>query len=203
MSEPGNLYASLLVIPAAERAVAAQLPLVAGVALVDGLEAVCGPPLAGRVTIKWPNDVLVDGAKVAGILAESRTIGDRLAVVVGFGVNCGHAPALGAYATMSLAEAGRPVSPDTLWAGLADAMAGRLAQWANGTGFGEIREAWLARTAGLGRPVSVRLGHDTVTGRFDGIDNDGRLVLNGPDGEVRIAAGDVYFADADQRGGDT
>ncbi len=200
ISEPGNLYASLLLTPAARPAATAQLSLVAAVALTDAMAQVSGPAFGGRLAIKWPNDVLLDKRKVAGILSEARPVDGRQVVVIGFGVNCAHAPALSDYPTTSLAAAGTPVAPDALWAQLAAAMADRLAMWDGGAGFAAIRAAWLARAPGLGQPMSVRLAGQTVRGQFAGIDNDGRLVLNGPAGEVTITAGDVISPDPDNTG---
>ncbi len=194
VSEPGNLYASLLLPAVTDISVIAQLPLVAAVAICDGLEGVCGPAGAGRFTIKWPNDLLLDGHKVAGILAESRLSGGLQAVVIGFGVNCALAPDLADTHATSLAAGGMPVAPDDLFLALAEAMADRMTQWDDGNGFLAIRTSWLSRAARLDQPIVVKLPRQTVTGRFGGIDFDGRLVLNGPSGEMVISAGDVFFS---------
>ncbi|MHA1190051.1 MAG: biotin--[acetyl-CoA-carboxylase] ligase [Alphaproteobacteria bacterium] len=200
ISEPGNLYASLLLPCVADISVIAQVPLVAAVALCDGLEGVCGPAGAGRFTIKWPNDLLLDGQKIAGILAESRIAGGSRAVVTGFGVNCAHGPDIADYPATSLAAGGMPVAPDDLFLALAEAMASRMTQWDNGRGFLDIRTSWLSRAARLDQPIAVNQPGQTVSGRFGGIDFDGRLILIGSSGEMVISAGDVFFPEMNENG---
>ena len=144
-SEPGNLYASLLLSDPSPPERAAELSFVAALAAYDAVAEVAG--LAGRLAIKWPNDVLCDGAKLAGILIE----GQGASVVVGIGINCAHHPAGTPYPATDLAACGVRVSPDRLFEALASAMRRRLAQWDRGTGFASIRADWLARAAGLAR----------------------------------------------------
>jgi BirA family biotin operon repressor/biotin-[acetyl-CoA-carboxylase] ligase len=193
VSDPGNLYASLLLTDPAPTQRAAELSLVAALAAHDALAeraTVLGP----RLKLKWPNDVLCDGAKLAGILVEGETLpGGPLAVVIGIGVNCAHHPADTAYPATNLATAGALVPSDNLAPALIAAMARRLAEWDRGENFVAIRAAWLKRAAGLGAPARVRLPEREVDGIAETLDETGRLVLRLADGSrERIAAGEMF-----------
>lgn len=209
----GNLAASLLMPVAATGGAVATLGFAAGLALDQAIRAVApGISLrlaldeAGegrdRVRLKWPNDVLVDGAKVAGILLEAATRpGDPReggsAVVIGIGVNVRHAPVGLPYPATALAAAEPEVTAEALFAALSDAWVEQAGLWDGGRGFAAIRETWLARAAGLGGPIAVRLGTDVFRGTFETIDADGRLVVRAPDGHARtITAGEVHFGAA-------
>lgn len=189
ISEPGNLHATLLLTDPAPPERAAQLSFVAALATHDAIVA-CVPALAARLWFKWPNDVLLDGAKLAGILIEAE--GTRsLMVAVGIGVNCRHHPAATELAATDLAAAGAAVAVAELFAALSHAMADRLREWAEG--FAGIRAAWLARAGGLGGELTARLGTRELTGRFEALDEAGRLLLRLPDGSLEtIAAGEVF-----------
>jgi BirA family biotin operon repressor/biotin-[acetyl-CoA-carboxylase] ligase len=189
ISEPGNLYATLLLTDPARAACAAELSFVAALAVHDALCATV-PDLAARLSLKWPNDVLRDARKVGGILIEGETIAERIAVAIGIGVNCAHHPRAMAYPATDLAGA---VAPSDLLRVLSGTMADRVAQWDAGRGFAATRREWLARAAGLGEPVRVVLGEEERAGRFQGLDEAGHLVLALADGTTqRIAAGDVF-----------
>lgn len=205
-SLPGNLAASVL-WPAtgidAERL--ATLGFVAGVALIEAMEAACGtapgcePGGADRsFRLKWPNDVLCGKAKLAGILLEAESLpGGRRAVVIGFGVNVAAVPEAFATRATSLQGAGYATDAETVLEHLADRLAGAARAWDGGRGFEGIRGRWLARAAGLGQPIAVRTGTETVRGRFDEIDEGGRLVMSAPDGARRlVTAGEVHFGTA-------
>jgi len=189
VSEPGNLYASLLLTDPAPPERAAQLAFVAALGVHDAIAATA-PALAPQLTFKWPNDILLAGAKLAGILIEAE--GTRpLVVAIGIGVNCGHHPADAERAATDLAAAGAPVTVEALFAALSLAMVERLREWQGG--FAPIRAAWLARAAGLGGELRARLGTREVTGRFEAIDAEGRLQLRLADGTVEtIASGEVF-----------
>jgi BirA family transcriptional regulator, biotin operon repressor / biotin---[acetyl-CoA-carboxylase] ligase len=189
VSEPGNLYASLMLVDPAPAAQAAQLAFVAALAVADALAAVA-PGIAGKLAFKWPNDVLLAGAKVAGILIEAE--GTRpLMAAIGIGVNCRHHPQGGEYPATDLAAAGAAVTAEALFAPLSLAMDHRLREWQ--AGFATIRAAWLARAAGLGGDLRARLGTRELAGRFEGLDEAGRLQLRRADGTLEtIAAGEVF-----------
>lgn len=177
-SPPGNLYASTLVRLRPGDPPAHTLALAAGVALHDAVSL---------GLLKWPNDLLIEGAKVSGILLE-RT---EDAVVIGFGVNLAHAPALLDRPTTCLAHNGIVTTPDAFLRRLAASLAARLAEW-RGT-FATIRATWLAAAHPQGTPLAVKLPDGTVaTGTFAGIDDEGALRLRLAGGAVRVIhAGDV------------
>jgi BirA family biotin operon repressor/biotin-[acetyl-CoA-carboxylase] ligase len=190
ISEPGNLYATLLVSEPSAPEHAAQLSFVAALALHD---AVAGrvPGLASRLKLKWPNDLLIDRNKLAGILIEA----EGPSVVIGIGVNCAHHPQGTDYPATDLAAAGVRATPEGLFTALSAAMITRLGQWDRGAGFAAIRDDWLARAAGLGKPMVVSLADGERSGSFETIDATGRLMLRLADGTVQaIAAGDVLRA---------
>jgi BirA family transcriptional regulator, biotin operon repressor / biotin---[acetyl-CoA-carboxylase] ligase len=193
VSERGNLYASLLLIDPAPADRAAELSFVAALALHD---AVCelASMLAPRIRFKWPNDMICDGAKFAGILVEGEsTSGRPLAAVVGIGVNCARHPAGTAYPATDLAAAGAIVSPETLFRALSRSMPLRLAEWDRGRGFAAIRAAWLARAVGLAEVIRVSLPERELQGRFESLDRAGRLLLRREDGTLEaITAGDIF-----------
>jgi BirA family biotin operon repressor/biotin-[acetyl-CoA-carboxylase] ligase len=169
---------------------------VAALAVHDTVVEVA-PDLKTRLAIKWPNDLVLAGAKFAGILIE----GENGAVAVGIGVNCADHPAGMDYPATDLAAAGAPVSPAALFGALSVKMIGRIAQWNSGEGFSTIRTDWLARAAGLGEEVRVRLADRDLTGRFEAIDPAGSLVLRLPTGKTTtIAAGDVFMLPAPSSG---
>jgi BirA family biotin operon repressor/biotin-[acetyl-CoA-carboxylase] ligase len=192
-SEPGNLYASLLLTDPAPSAVCPQLCFVAGLALHDAVGALCGLE-APRLVLKWPNDLMLDGAKCAGILVEGEVApaGRPLAVVIGFGVNCAHHPNDTPYPATHLAAVGRAIAPLVLLSALDAAVAVRLAEWRGGDGFASIRANWLQRAGTVGQPIKVRTGADVVDGRFETLDVDGALVLLRGDGtRTRIGTGEI------------
>jgi BirA family biotin operon repressor/biotin-[acetyl-CoA-carboxylase] ligase len=186
----GNLTATLLLAldkPAAEMA---QLAFVAGLAAWSAIAAYVP---AETVTLKWPNDVLVEGRKACGMLIES---GGAWAAV-GIGINlASHPEGLERPAT-SIAQPGvRPPSADEALAVLSQAFDEQLALWLE-RGFAPIREAWLERAGGMGGPCTARLERESVTGIAEGLDADGALLLRLPGGELRrITAGDVFFGQA-------
>ena len=192
-SPPGNLHATLALRDPAPLAAAPQLGFVAGVALAFALR----DRLRGdrRLRIKWPNDMLFDGAKLAGLLLESAILPDgSVGCVIGFGVNCVSHPDGLAYATTDLSRAaGRPFAAAEVLATLAEAMREQLDTWDHGAGFPIIRERWLGLAAGLGRLIVVARPHETLAGRLLGIDASGRLIVETDGGRVTIDAGDVFL----------
>lgn len=190
VSQPGNLYATLLLTDPSPKEGAPQLSFVAALALHDAV-ADCAPQLGPMLTLKWPNDLLLDGAKLAGILIEGASE-PVFAVAVGIGVNCAHHPDDTPYPAADLAAAGALVTPERLFGALSAAMARRLEQWQCGAGFAGIRADWLKRAAGLGKDIRVRLPERELSGRFEGVDEAGRLLLQGEDGRTTVTAGEVF-----------
>jgi BirA family biotin operon repressor/biotin-[acetyl-CoA-carboxylase] ligase len=190
-SEPGNLYTSLFLPDPSLPACAAQLSFVAALAVRDAVIA-GAPQLASRLTLKWPNDVLLDGRKIAGLLLEGQA-GTPFSVAVGIGVNCRCHPEGTEYPATSLAACGVDLSAEALFQSLSATMLFRLGLWDRGDGFASIRADWLAAAAGVGGKVRVRLDAREFTGRFTALDADGHLVVTLEDGSTEIiAAGDVF-----------
>jgi BirA family transcriptional regulator, biotin operon repressor / biotin---[acetyl-CoA-carboxylase] ligase len=195
VSGPGNLYATLLLSLPVSAHIAAQTSFVAALAVHDSAAAVLAHP--EHLALKWPNDVLLDGRKVSGILIETvaQDGTDGTMVAIGIGINLVQAPAHTRYGATSLAEHGAHMKPAEAFARLTAALSRRLADWNDGRGFAAIRSQWVARAAGLGRPVSVTLGGRTVTGEFRGLASDGALLLSEAGGrEHAVHAGDVSLS---------
>ncbi len=194
--DPGNFAATLILRQVGPPAEAAQYSFVAALALRDVLAGYAG---ASAVALKWPNDVLLNGGKVAGILLESTGSAGRIgALAIGIGVNLVSAPAVasvdpGATPPVSLAgESGAVVTPrdflDRIAAGFAEIDSFRARH-----GFSGVRDLWLAGAARLGGTITARTMTDTVTGVFETIDQAGALVLATPVGRRVIPAADVFF----------
>ena len=193
-SPPGNLYASLLLIDPAPPGRAPELGFVAGVALCEALRDVLGGD--ERLAVKWPNDMLFDGAKLSGMLLEGALLPDgRFACVIGIGVNCASHPATTPYRATHLAEIGTTLAePREVFVRLSAALAHWLAIWDKGAGFAAVRARWLRSAANLGRDIAVATPTQRLEGRFETIDAQGRLVLQTSSGRVTVEAGDVFLA---------
>ncbi len=185
----GNLAATLLLRPQAPPGPLGQLSFAAALAVSD-VAAQVAPCTA--ITVKWPNDVLADGRKVAGILLETGSDAKGSWLAVGIGINLAAAPEGTEFPAAALAEFASPPSPDEALALLAGAFAHWYAGWMNG-GFETLRTAWLARAGGLGLPIRARLPNETRHGLFEGIDGSGALLLNEQGRISAIAAGEVFF----------
>lgn len=180
----GNFMGSVLVKAQGQ---VQQLSFVAALALHDALAALTGQP--PRFTLKWPNDVLLDGIKCSGILLERQ--GDAL--VIGMGINLAHHPDGTERPATSLAAAGLAVpTPPALLDELAAAFAHWRHIWAR-DGFAPIRAAWVARASGIGSRIVARLGNESPEGLFTGLADDGALLMQLDDGSTRaIHAGEVF-----------
>lgn len=185
-SGAGNLAATLLIRLQTPQVAVGQLSFVAALAAAE-TGAHFAPSAA--ITVKWPNDVLAEGKKLAGLLLEGGP--DWLAI--GIGINLASFPDGTEFPAISLAQLG--IAPPSAEEALT-ILAARFARWYDAwmkSGFENIRGAWLARAAGLGRPIRARLHNETRTGVFEGIDQTGALLLN-EQGRLRpIAAGEVFF----------
>ncbi|WP_170442036.1 biotin--[acetyl-CoA-carboxylase] ligase [Ruegeria arenilitoris] len=193
----GNLAATLLLRPEGNPEQAALRSFVAALALFYACVSVTGR--AQGFALKWPNDVLLNGGKLAGILLESTGQGrDVSHLAIGIGVNLADAPdpesvEQGALRPVSLlSETGAQVSAEDFLTELADAYAKLETQFVT-YGFEPIRKAWLARAAKLGEVITARTGASETVGTFETVDAGGNLVLNTARGRVSIPAADVYF----------
>lgn len=191
-SPPGNMYLSVLLRPGCDAATAAQLGFVSALALADAIAETTGL----QPQLKWPNDLLIDGAKVSGILVESAAGPDgRVAwVVIGTGLNVASHPADLPNAT-DLAAHGGDISVEDMVAAYLACLVQREALWRT-EGFAPIRRDWLARGTGIGAPVRVRLGDREEHGVFEDLDDSGALVLVQGSDRRLIASGDVFPAGA-------
>ena len=194
---PGNFAASLAWRPDAPPAAMALRSFAAALALDDALTSLGVTDLS----LKWPNDVLLRDAKLAGILLECPAPG---LLVLGIGVNLAIAPDAAALEpaavapTSLLAATGIAVAPEALLDRLAPAFAAREAQLV-ARGFAPVRADWLARAARLGQRITARTMTETTTGTFDDVDGAGHLILGTAQGPRRIAAADVFFEPAQAR----
>lgn len=193
ISPRGNLAASVLETVDVTPPLAATLGFAAGVATAAALRS-----FFVEAELKWPNDVLLRGAKLVGIGLEAENVGEgRMAVVTGIGVNVVAAPQGVPFAAISLNEAGFALSAAQLFTRLSDAWVEACGIWDQGRGMAELRKRWLSLATGVGGPVSVQLGGRTVSGTFETVDDNGYLIVATADGKrVPIASGDVFFGDA-------
>lgn len=192
-SNRGNLFASLLLTDPEPRDRIAELPLLAAVALAEAVDAAAGTH--NLVSLKWPNDLLVEGAKLSGILLEAETTADgRLAVVLGFGVNCVTHPEASLYPCVDLAALGYRVEAENLFFQLTGALQSWMNGWKQPDGFGAVRGTWLSRAAHLGQEITVRSAQEEFSGKFLDLNTQGHLVLGLETGEEKtIFAGDVFL----------
>lgn len=202
-SQPGNLFASLHVRLACPAPRLPQLSLVAGLAALTAIDgAFDGTDRLKAPCLKWPNDILLDGGKLCGILVESRgvagTSGNIFDVVIGTGINIVDSPSSDqAFPATSLAAHGIVTSRDEMFLALAVTTDQWLRLWDGGAGFAGIRRQWLARACHLGRMVEIASGDVCRRGRFTTIDEDGALVIvDDQETQHRISSGHLLLVDA-------
>ena len=183
LSPPGNLYATILLRPDGLPHQAPQLAFVVALAVAEAVDQAAGL----GTELKWPNDVMRGGAKLAGILLERLDDG---AVLAGVGVNIRHAPRDMPYAVTSLAALGCEREPDDVLAALMHALEDEWTGWIR-QGFSWVLARWAARGPAVGAELSVRVGDQVTAGRFGGLRADGALLLDSVAGRRAIVAGDV------------
>jgi BirA family biotin operon repressor/biotin-[acetyl-CoA-carboxylase] ligase len=196
VSQHGNLFATLLVGVNCPIRVAGQLALVAGIVAFDTIAKLIAYEGRSELQLKWPNDVLLAGEKVAGMLLENvgSTVENRSTVVIGTGINLANHPEDLPQPAVSLAAYGMTVTPADALEVLAATTHDWLTRWGEGNSFPSIRRAWLDRAGPAGRALRVKINGEEREGVYAGLDADGALRLLTPDGsEHRIAAGDVFF----------
>lgn len=197
-AQEGNFAATLVLSPKEAPEVVALRSFVAALALFDAFADATGR--VDGLSLKWPNDVLLNGGKVAGILLESAGFsGGQLShIAIGIGVNLAQAPELAELEATAvrpvslLSETGAAVDPETFL----DILAANYAHWETQFvtyGFEPIRTAWLARAARLGEVITARTVREEYVGTFDTVDSDGNLVLKTSQGAVAIPAADIFF----------
>lgn len=197
----GNLAMSRLGVVGCAPAQVPQLSLVAGLAVhraaawaLEGGKEPSGP--GGGLVLKWPNDLMLDGAKLGGILIEGTQVGAVLMAVIGIGLNTTLAPEVAGRRTAALAPAApRMGSPRAFASLVARHLEEVLEQWDDGRGFAAVRAAWMAVASPIGTEMSVETPQGRIAGRFGGLDFDGALLLRDDQGGVhRYTYGDVTLA---------
>jgi BirA family biotin operon repressor/biotin-[acetyl-CoA-carboxylase] ligase len=192
-SPKGNLYATLGLRLSVSASAATQLSFVAALATCDAIASHLPAEQVTALRLKWPNDVLLKGAKIAGILIESAAAPGTggLAAAIGIGINVASAPAGTSRPVAALGLA--PNARAAVFEELARAFDAWLARWDQTRGFATIREAWLERAHVIGEPLNVSLNGSTIGGRFQGLDERGALRLKTDAGDdIVVTAGDVY-----------
>jgi BirA family transcriptional regulator, biotin operon repressor / biotin---[acetyl-CoA-carboxylase] ligase len=197
----GNLYASLGLTLSCGPETAAQLSLVTGVAVIDALRSFepslsrnlggDSGPAPDRLELKWPNDILIGPAKVGGILIESTRIHQQLLAVVGIGINLVAAPEDTGRDVSSLNLHKIEANPRDMLSALQQHLDHWLGIWQEGAGFATCRIAWAVRATAVGTELSVNAGGGPVFGTFQGVDEDGALLLETRYGRQRFSFGDV------------
>ena len=199
-SPEGNLYLSLILRPGREARRAAGLAFLAAIAIGEGIAPLI--PASVAIRYKWPNDVLLNGRKVAGVLLES-SLGPKGGLdwlVIGVGVNVESFPEGTGYpATSLVAEGAEGLGPACVLEGFCQAFLSAYERWRD-EGFAGVRARWLARAAGIGERIEVRLDDETLSGIFAGLDGAGALILRrAGEEDRRISAGDVFLPAAADR----
>lgn len=199
VSPAGNLYASFLLHPTCDVRFLPELSFVAAIAVADTLAEIL--PDSCLIACKWPNDILVDRAKICGILLETEnTARNTPAVIIGIGINVEHYPSDTPYGATCVTEKGGKTDVAALGAQLAENLSICCTNWER-FGFAPIRHRWRERAHGLGEPLVARLANGDLAGTFRDLDDDGALLLDTPDGQThRVTAGEVYQPGAPGRG---
>lgn len=198
-SPEGNLYATLVLFPQRPQSDWAQVSFVISLVLAEAIEKLL--PRVQRVELKWPNDVLVKGRKISGILLETRDVPNGgEALLLGFGVNCRAHPADALFPATDLADEGakaEDIAPENLLSSILQAFEPLYRNW-EAEGLKHIRPAWLQRARKIGEWISISVSdwdEASLEGRFAGMDEvTGALILEDKDGKKRpISCGDVFF----------
>lgn len=198
ISKAGNLYASLLLIDFTPQTNASVLPLLAAVALYDSMAKIINNK--NNLKIKWPNDLLLNNKKIAGILLEQgKDCHGRQWTVLGFGVNCLHYPQNVLHKATSFTNEGYAVLPSEIFQSLFDCTAEALANWQKYPLPENLSSQWLERCCGLGSQIEVRLANETLSGIFENLDKSGNLILQTKDETRYIAAGDVFLSQENEK----
>ena len=197
VSETGNLYTSFLFRPQCSLSTANQLSFVTGVGVFETVRSVLGSSTqAEKIRLKWPNDILVDRKKIAGILIESflASQSHEPVIAIGIGINIAHHPDLPDRETTHLGAHVSGVNPELVFSALSRELDKSIEQWDRGRNFDLIRQHWSERAHNPGERLSVRVGNNRFEGVFNGLDDDGALKIKLDTGELkRVTVGDVLF----------
>ncbi|MCF6327813.1 MAG: biotin--[acetyl-CoA-carboxylase] ligase [Devosiaceae bacterium] len=195
LSEEGNLTASLLLTLPKQTQSLQILSFVAAIALADAVDLVVGEASKQNLKLKWPNDLLFFGGKLAGILIEAQILGDgRYAIILGFGVNIKSAPSGITYPVSSICQSGANVTRQSLFCALSDSWQQKFSLWNYGRRSKEVLSQWRNRAFGIGKPINVNQSGKILSGIFLDIDDSGHLVLLQENNKtIHVSAGDVNF----------
>jgi BirA family transcriptional regulator, biotin operon repressor / biotin---[acetyl-CoA-carboxylase] ligase len=202
IGQDGNLFSSLLLVEPAEVGILGELTFVFALAVRDTLfELFLERGLQAAIFLKWPNDVLVDGEKISGILLESHEIARRRILIAGIGINCAGHPENVTWPATDLRASGVEITSDALFVRLSGHVARRLMIWDRGKGFAGIRSEWLASAVGVGEAIRAQLPGGTFEGIFEDIDDAGKLLLRTENGSrVALSSADIFFRDSQHAG---
>ncbi|VEJ45388.1 biotin--[acetyl-CoA-carboxylase] ligase [Bartonella vinsonii] len=196
-SPRGNLYSSLLLIDDIVHQTAAQLGFVAGVSVVEAVKQFVkeGNHINSIVSLKWPNDILLGGAKSSGVLLEIFKLpSQQYALVIGIGINVKYHYEDAPYPTSSLNNIGLSVKSEQLFTVLTECFSKNYLLWKQPRGGDIIREKWLSYSAHLGQHVKIVNDEKIIEGIFDGLDSDFNCVIKQTNGQQAIiTAGDIHF----------
>ena len=188
ISKPGNLYATYLFPLGAPLAKAGHISFIAALAVHDVATSFAAN---ANITLKWPNDCLLDGSKFSGVLSEIITPKSPL-IALGVGLNIAHAPPGLAYPTTCLGSHSKTINVKAAYEVLAARLGYWLSVWNEGKNFTAIRSAWEFYAANIGQVLSVDTGQMIRQGTFKGLSDEGAMILSQADGtEIAIHAGDV------------
>ncbi len=186
----GDFSGTLSFKPEAAANALGQISFIAALAVASALDEYVDPD---KLSLKWPNDILIEGAKVAGILLEHIDGDSGALLAVGIGVNIVSAPTDVAYPTARLVDhTEKAPSPADLAARIDHHFWTYMKDW-RANGFANIRQLWLTRARGLGETITVRLPNETLSGVFEGLNESGALILQSGAEKRIISAGDVFF----------
>ncbi len=191
VSDPGNLYSTYIgPVPGADSL--PLLPFAVSLAVFNAIAAHLPDQRKQALSLKWPNDVLIDGAKTSGILIEQRKSKGIALIAIGIGINVEHAPNIAGRATTHLAGEGSPATSGDVFAALRAELGHSLAQLDNQPA--TIIPAWTQKARGIGAPITVDLGAEKVEGTFDHLASDGALMVRLPSGALRaLRTGDIVI----------
>jgi BirA family biotin operon repressor/biotin-[acetyl-CoA-carboxylase] ligase len=204
VSLEGNLYASVALCCSAPLENAGQLSLVAGISIIDAIRANTELASDAGLRLKWPNDVLIGGAKAGGILLEGTTArgSPGFVAVIGFGLNITSAPDDLGRAATALSRHGSAPSVRNVLESLIERLAYWLDHWNAGLNFADIREAWTRRAGKLGEPITINTLQGTVSGTYQGLTESGALKAEVAGEILEFSHGDVALGGAPALNGD-
>lgn len=188
VSEEGNLFASYAQTITAGDANISGLSLLAGLALYDAVTPAIRIELEEQLQLKWPNDLMLQGAKLGGILIENHLNPEtgNNEIVIGFGLNITSSPDLSDRETIELQSISSNISRDQIFHELTNTLEVWLNEWQSGQNFEAVRRTFIERSYPLGTPTSVKVGSERISGQYGGIDKDGALILQDAGGKTQI-----------------